>query len=68
MRHIIHIIFISFILEFCGKQDSSSWFSGELLNDPKGNNSLLMFSFFKSVANEYKKELVWPYILSPLKF
>ena len=45
-------------------QDSSSWFSGELLNDPKGNNSeeellLLMFSFLKSVANEYKKELAW---------
>ena len=30
--------------------------SGEL-NDPKGNNSL-MCSFLKSVANEYKKELV----------
>ena len=66
--HNSYHFFISFILEFCGKQDSSSWFSGELLNDPKGNNSLLMFSFLKSVANEYKKELVWPYILSLLKF
>ena len=35
---------------------SYSSVSGEL-NDPKGNNSL-MCSFLKSVANEYKKELV----------